>query len=349
MISTDGLNTFLESKFMNRVILFALGLMALANSSVRAADPPALPPFELGLLAGDHREVLMIRPSEFMSLELFADDEARETIKGSMTGLIELFSGTVDEKVMPKIEEIEQLVTNAEIGLDIDEEGTAGSSVGGVSSGVIRTKKAFDWNSMVQTTFKQATKSKVDAGTFWTLSFKMGNDDFKYNILIPDDRTICFGLEADMQKLLEQLAQKKSPAKIEPWLHGCSLAFVLNKPAMEAVKTPKKVKQKDIKALVAILKPTKSLTAGLLLGKETKLRIVGELNPNTPLKAIERSINTFTSMVSKQEETPKEVSELLKNVKTKVENQRYNLEFDIPSSFWKLEINHKAHPVTCGQ
>ena len=275
------------------LIAATLGLSALRspaqktdeNYSVKLSEKgsskePA--PFDLSYIPADALGVYGYRPNVLALPEMKAT-----TAKINNLIAMQLKALQLPEKGLPLIEEVEQVVGTVKFLTDPTQKEHAGFVL---TLNMLRTVKPFDWHKAMKEYAPTATEMKYKDRVYYMGASKLfgGNEHFCF--YIPNDRTIVFDGEANLQKLLEAAPVDRLAAM--PWaadwkrLERGTLAMIIDnhKGAWSKVNAMRTVKTRNMFDFPAIdeirwsaVDEIRWTAQGLTIGKDLEIQMIAQM------------------------------------------------------------------------
>jgi hypothetical protein len=249
-----------------------------AACAAPAADPrPA--PFDLTYLPRATGSVIAARPAELVKRGGAPDKAYTDTARRTLGALFAFFDGDLKAAATPALSEIDTLVTSATValGIETNADGTSMFNIVGLSSGVVRTTKPFDWTNCVKKWFPKAEAAKHAGRAYFRVPVGAGDMKSHLAFFVPDDRTLVFEISEDELKALLARLEKKLESPAPPgWdeVNRDLLALCHDTAAEGWLRAPAAPKRAVDRALVTIALQSTSLALGFTPGDETRLRVI---------------------------------------------------------------------------
>jgi hypothetical protein len=256
-------------------------VLGLAGSVDLSSSPPAgsVRPFDLTYLPRHTPTVIAVRPGELLKQLGDREKDAAEMVRRLLAAGFAFLDGDLKAAPLPAPADIEQVVVAARfrVALESQPDGRGTMGVDGLSAGLVRTVRPFDWKGAVTKWFPKAETVKHAGREYVRVPLGVGKEKSYLALFAADSRTLAFDLdEGEMKDLLGRLAKKIETPLPAGW-DGVSREMVAvwqDATAEGWLASPKEPKRTADRAMVAALRGMNSLAVGLSAGKETTLRMV---------------------------------------------------------------------------
>jgi hypothetical protein len=273
---------------------------------VRRARRPA--PFDLTYLPRATGSVIAARPAELLKRGGAPDKAFSDTARRSLAALFALFDGDLKAAPVPALSDVDTIVTSAlfTLGIETNPDGTSAFNFVGMSSGVVRTAKPFDWTNCVKKWFPKAEAVKHAGRAYFRVPFGVGEAQGHLAFFVPDDRTLVFETSDDELKALLARLEKKLESAVPPgWQEvNRDLLAVCHDTAAEGwLRAPAVPKRPIDRALVTIARESSSLALGFSAGDETRLHFVAQTKDADAARAVSDALKLVFEDMSESEDT----------------------------------------------
>jgi len=269
-------------------------VIAVATGCAAPADPrPA--PFDLTYLPRATGSVIAARPAELLKRGGAPDKAFTDTARRSLAALFALFDGDLKAAPVPALSDVDTIVTSAlfTLGIETNPDGTSSFNFVGMSSGVVRTAKPFDWTNCVKKWFPKAEAAKHAGRAYFRVPFGVGEAKGHLAFFVPDDRTLVFETDADELKALLGRLEKKLESPAPPgWdeVNRDLLAVCHDTAAAGWLKAPPVPKRAIDRALVTVARESTSLALGFSAGDDTRLHFVAHTKTADAARSVSESL-----------------------------------------------------------
>jgi hypothetical protein len=302
--------------------MFALLLLGVAGAvdvpSLPAPMPPAgvYKPFDLTYMPGTARSVLAVRPNELIQ-HLGGQEKATATmIRRLLAAAFAFLDGDLKAAAPPELADIEQLIVEAKINLHVekDEDGRGNFSVGGVSAGLIRTAKPFDWSRCLKMWFPKAESVKHAGRKYLRVPIELGKEPQYLALFVADDRTLTFDTtESEIKSLLTRLEKEEKPTAPAGWesVNRELVALCFDTTAEGWLVAPEKPKREIDQSLVTVARKTTSLAVGFSVGDQTTLQVLAAVRDSEDVKPVQKAIKALVGNLAGDDDTDPAVAKFL--------------------------------------
>jgi hypothetical protein len=269
-------------------------LLAVATACAAPADPrPA--PFDLTYLPRATGSVIAARPAELVKRGGVPDKAFTDTARRTLAALFAYFDGDLKAAPTPALSEIDTLVTSASftLGIETNPDGTSAFNFVGMSSGVVRTAKPFDWSNCVKKWFPKAEAAKHAGRAYFRVPVGTGDAQSHLAFFVPDDRTLVFETSEDELKGLLARLEKKLESPAPPGWDEVNrdLFAICHDTAAEGwLKTPDEPKRPIDRALVTVARKSTGLALGFTPGDATRLHVVARSKDADDARAVSAAL-----------------------------------------------------------
>jgi hypothetical protein len=265
--------------------LLALLLCVPAGGPPTAPAPRAKPaggafkPFDLTYMPRTGNSVVAVRPGEllrhFGEQDKFITDYARRMLAAGFA----FIDGDLKAAAPPAVADVEQLIVSARVtlGVETEKDGRSNFGVNGVSSGLIRTARSYDWAGSVKKWFPKAETVEHANREYLRVPIGLGKDTSHLALFVADDRTLAFDTDEDeIRGLLGRLDERLAPAAPPGWDEVCRdlVALAHDTTAAGWLTAPDEPKRETDQALVTVARKTTGVAVGFSAGECTSLRVV---------------------------------------------------------------------------
>jgi hypothetical protein len=284
------------ARFLGSLVLFACVFLT-SSTTAKAAEPaPApralYPRFDLTYLPTlGSQGVIGVRPAEIA--KYVTKEEARHATHLVVGLFFDLLGKRdLDATAFPTFDNLEQCVLCLQMQINVPKGDDRGAFfVGGVTPGMMRTVRPFDWDAMLRKWFPKIAATKYAGRSYLKipLQFPVGlplppKDTEGLVAFIPDDRTIVLAPETEIRDLLDRLKANKAALKPPAgWseVDRDLIAFALdnrNEPLISGKFPADYVGGKEAEALAGAVQ---TLAVGLTVGDRTRVRFVATASDDT--------------------------------------------------------------------
>jgi hypothetical protein len=267
--------------------MFALLLLLLgvgvpdAPAVPKAAKPAAVEraPFDLTFMPRTTNSVLAVRPGELLMHFGEQDKAVSDTVRRALAAAFAYIDGDLKAASPPAIADIEQLIVSAKVtlGVETEKDGRSNFGVNGISAGLVRTAKPFDWAKCLKKWFPKAETVKHAGREYVRVPVTFGKDTSYLALFVADDRTLAFDTEEDEVKgLLARLEKKLKPVAPAGWdeVSRELVALCHDTTAAGWLTAPEAPKRDTDRAMVTIGRKATGIAAGFSAGERTSLKVV---------------------------------------------------------------------------
>jgi hypothetical protein len=257
-----------------------------AKAGEPAPAPRALyPRFDLTYLPTlGSQGVIGVRPAEIA--QYVTKEEAKRATHLVVGLLFDLLGKQdLDAAEFPTFDNLEQCVLCLQMQITVPKGDDPGAFfVGGVTPGMMRTVRPFDWDGMLRTWFPKIATINYAGRSYVKIPIKFPaglpmppKDTDGLVAFIPDDRTIVMAPETEIRNLLDRLKAKKPALKAPAgWseVDRDLIAFALDNKKEPLVSGKFPADYSGGKEVEAIAGAVRTLAVGLTVGDRTRLRFV---------------------------------------------------------------------------
>jgi hypothetical protein len=262
------------------LVLGLAGAVDLSGQAPAAKSAPGVVrPFDLTYLPRRTPTVIAVRPGELLKQLGDEQKDVAETVRRFLAAGFAFLDGDLKAASPPALADIEQLVVAARfrVATDSQPDGRGAMGVDGLSAGVVRTAKPFDWKGAVKKWFPKAETVKHAGREYVRVPLGVGKDKSHLALFVADSRTLVFDLdEGEVRDMLGRV-EKKIETPLPAGWDGVSREMVAvwqDATAEGWLVSPREPKRAADRAMVAAFRGTTSLAVGFSAGKETTLRLV---------------------------------------------------------------------------
>jgi hypothetical protein len=301
-----------------------IALLSLLLGAACAADVPpaadrpaagAFAPFDLTYMPRATHSVIAVRPGELLKhlgeQDKFAADMARRFLAAAFAFL----DGDLKAAAPPAVADIDQLILSAQItlGIETEKEGRSNFGVNGVSSGLVRTAKPFDWAGRLKKWFPKAETAKHAGREYVRVPFGTGERTTYLALFVADDRTLAFDSdEAEMKWLLDRLDKKQKPVAPAGWdeVSRDLVALCHDTAADGWLRAPEKPKRECDQALVTLGRKATGVALGFSSGDRTDLRVVATARDEDAAREVRTALKAIVAQLSDEDEVGRAAAKL---------------------------------------
>jgi hypothetical protein len=263
------------------LLSLVLGLAGAADLSGLApkSTSGATRPFDLTYLPRRTPTVIAVRPGELVKQLGDRQKEAAEMVRRLLAAGFAFLDGDLKAAPLPALSDIEQVVVAARFRVAVasqpDGRGTMG--VDGLSAGLVRTARPFDWKAAVRKWFPKGETVEHAGREYVRVPLGVGKEKSHLALFAADARTLAFDLdEGEMKDLLARLDKKITSPAPAGWaaVSRETVAVWQDATAEGWLLSPKEPRRPADRAMVAAFRGTTSVAVGFSAGKETTLRVV---------------------------------------------------------------------------
>jgi len=268
-----------------------LELVVAVAAACAAPAAPRPAPFDLTYLPRATGSVIAARPAELLKRGGVPDKAFTDTARRTLAALFAFFDGDLKAAPTPALSDIETVVTSATLtlGIETNPDGTSSFNIVGLSSGVVRTAKPFDWTNCVKKWFPKAEAAKHAGRAYFRVPVGAGDAQSHLAFFVPDDRTLVFETSDDELKALLARLEKKLESPAPPgWdeVNRDLLAICHDTAAEGWLRAPAAPKRAVDRALVTVARESTALALGFTAGDETRLRVVAHTKDADAARAV---------------------------------------------------------------
>jgi hypothetical protein len=306
--------------------MFALlALLLGVGAEVPAPGPAAKPgaseiaPFDLMYLPRTSSSVIAVRPSELLKhigeQEKLATDLARRGLAAAFA----FIDGDLKAAPPPTLADIEQLIVSAQITLSMETEKDGRSSVGtnGVSSGLVRTLKPYDWAGALKKWFPNAETVTHAGRQYVRVPIELGKETLYLALFVADERTLALDLDEDEIKgLLARLQKNLKPAGPAGWNEVCRemVAVCHDTTADGWLIAPDAPKRQIDRTIAAVARKATGVALGFSVGECTSLRVVVTSRDEADALDTRMALKGLMTVLSNEEEVAAPVAKLFARI-----------------------------------
>lgn len=273
-----------------------LELALVVLGALPAAGRPE--PFDLTYLPRANGSIVAARPAELVRYGGTPGGVYADHARRTLAALFAFFDGDLRAAAPPALADIETLVTTATcaLGIETNPDGTSSFNFVGLSSGVVRTAKPFDWARCVTKWFPKAEPATHAGRSYYRVPVGAGEQKGHLAFFVPDDRTLVFDTDGDELKALLARLEKKLESPPPPGWDEVSRALVavcLDTRAEGWLKAPDEPKRAVDRALTTVAREGGTVVLGFWAGDETRLHVVATARDEAAAKAVSRALRMF--------------------------------------------------------
>ena len=301
--------------------LFSLLLGAAGAVDLPPPPPTAKPaagafkPFDLTYLPRATNSVLAVRPGELVKHLGNQDEAEADTVRRMLAAAFAFQDGDLKAATPPALADIEQVILSAQLTLSVEPEkgGQSNFGVVGISSGLVRTAKPFDWAGCVKKWFPKAEAAEHGGREYLRVAIGFGKEKSYLALFVADARTLAFDTGEDAIKgLLDRLDKKiKSPAPAG-WDDVCrELVAVCHDTTADGWLTAPEAPKRDIdRALVTVGRKATGVAVGFSAGDRTTLQVVATARDEGAAQEVRKALKVIVANLSDADEVGPAVAKL---------------------------------------
>ena len=304
---------------MSAIYLLLLG----ATSAIETPVPPpaatsavgAFKPFDLTYMPRTTHSVLAVRPGEFVKHLGEQDEAVTDTVRRMLAAGFAFLDGDLKAAAPPALTDIEQIVLSAQLNLSVETEkgGRSNFGMGGISSGLVRTTKPFDWAGRVKKWFPKAEAVEHAGHSYLRVAVKFGKDTSYLALFVADDRTLAFDSDEDEVKgLLDRLEKKTTTPVPVGWNDVCRelIAFCHDTTSKGWLTAPETPTREIDKAVVTVARKATGLAVGVSAGSRTTLQVIVTARDEEDAQAVRKALKVIVADLANADEVGAAVANL---------------------------------------
>lgn len=309
---------------MSAMLLVLFG--AFSATDLPAPIPMAMPaagtfkPFDLTYLPRTGPSVLAVRPCEFVKHLGNQDKTVTESARRLLAAAFAFLDGDLKATVPPALVDIDQVIVAARINMGIGTAADGRSTFGGndVSSGLVRTVKAYDWTESVKKWFPKAELIKHADREYFRVPIGFGDKASHLGLFVADNRTLVFDTDEDeLKELLNRLKKGKKPSVPTGWetVNRDLIAAFHNTTAEKWLSVSDTAKRDADLALATVARKSTSLAIGFSAGERTSLRMVVTTRDECDAQDVRSALKVVVRSLTDEESTMPAVAKLFSQMK----------------------------------
>jgi hypothetical protein len=275
----------------------------------RAVKPAAAgaKPFDLTYMPRTSNSVLAVRPSELIKHFGEQDKAVTDYVRRMLAAGFAFIDGDLKAATPPAIGDIEQIIVSAKITLAIEnqKDGRGSFGIEGVSSGLVRTAKPFDWAASIKKWFPKSETIKHTGREYVRVPIEVGNDTTHLAFFVADDRTLAFDTDEDEIKgLLARLEKNLKPAVPAGWDEVCrdQVALCHDTTADGWLTAPEAPKRDIDRAMVTVARKSTGVALGFSAGDRTTLKIVATARDECDAQDVRAALKSVVVDMASEDE-----------------------------------------------
>jgi hypothetical protein len=294
--------------------MFALLALLISTSAAEVPRPPAKPvaavkPFDLMYLPRTGSSVLAVRPCELIKNFGEQQDTVTDLARRLLAAGFAFIDGDLRAAPPPVLADSEQLIVSAKATLSIETQQNGLSQFGmlGLSSGLIRTGKPYDWASAIKKWFPKAEVVEHAGREYMRVPITIGKTTVHLALYAADDRTLAFDTDEDEIKgLLARLDKKLKPAAPAGWDEVCrdTVALCHDTTAEGWLTAPESPARAIDRALVTVARKSTGVALGLSAGDRTTVRVVVVTRDEDDALDVRMALKSLVTQLSNEELGP---------------------------------------------
>lgn len=283
--------------------------------AVPNTKPTAFAPFDLTYLPRATNSVVAVRPGELVKHFGEQDKAVSDTVRRALAAVFAYLDGDLKAAPPPALADIEQIVLSAQFTLNIESEkdGRSGFNATGLSSGMVRTAKPFDWAKALAKWFPNGETVKHAGRTYVRVPITAGKEKVYLAFFAADDRTLAFDTaEDEMKGLLARLEKKEKLPVPMGWteVNRDLIALCHDNTAAGWLTAPDTPKRETDRALVTIGRKATALAVGFSAGANTTLNVVAATRDECDALDVRSALKAVVTSLSDKDEIGAAVAKL---------------------------------------
>jgi hypothetical protein len=292
--------------FLPLVLWAAVGLGVETAPAPRASTPGELQPFDLTYLPRVTTSVLAVRPAELLKRTDGLNRPATTYIRRLLAAGFAFLDGDIKAAELPALSDVEQVVVSASMtmGIETAKDGKSTFGLGGMSSGLIRTVKPFNWASRIKKWFPKVEEVRYEGRTYLKIPIGIGDQPSCIALFAADDRTLAFDTDEDeIKDLLSRLKKKSPPAIPAGWdeVSRDLIAVTHDMTAQGWLTAPAKPKREIDRAVVAAVHDLKGLAVGISAGDTTTIRLIATARDEAAARHAQSALKRILAEMESEE------------------------------------------------
>ena len=290
-------------------------LLSVMLAAAAVVSQPA--PFDLTYLPRTGTSVFAVRPGALAKQLGDQDKTAADMVLRTLAAAFAFIDGDLKAAAPPALADVDQVIVAANLAMSIEQQqnGQGALNMTGVSSGLVRTAKPFDWTGRVKKWFPKAELVKHAGREYFRVPITFGKDTSYLGLFAADSRTLAFDTtEDEIKGLLSRLEKKLVPATPAGWdeVKHDMVALCHDATADGWLTAPEKPKREIDQALATAARKTTGLALGFTAGDRTTLRIVAATRNESDAKEVRTAIKAVLANLAADEDTDPLAAKLLK-------------------------------------
>lgn len=277
--------------------------VAPAPRAVKPAAPDGPKPFDLTYMPRTSNSVLAVRPNELLEHFGEQDKMIADYVRRMLAAGFAFIDGDLKAAPPPALGDIDQLIVSAKVklGIETEKDGRSNFGVEGISSGLVRTVKPFDWGKCVTKWFPKAETVKHAGREYVRVPFPVGKETAYVVFFVADDRTLAFDTDEDEIKgLLSRLEKKMKPALPAGWNEVCreQVALCHDTTADGWLNAPEAPKREIDRAMVTLGRKSTGIAVGVSADTRTTIKVVATARDEDDAQEVRAALKTVVSDLS---------------------------------------------------
>ncbi|MCI0703674.1 MAG: hypothetical protein L0241_21560 [Planctomycetia bacterium] len=304
-------------------MLAVFSLVIGAAGAIELPTPPpaakpvagAFKPFDLTYMPRATASVLAVRPNEL--LKQLGDQEkiAGDLVRRLLAAMFAFLDGDLKAANPPALADIEQVILSAQfnLGIETQADGRSTTGMGGISSGLVRTAKPFDWAACVKKWFPKVESVKHAGREYLRVPIEVGGKTSYVALFVADDRTFAFdSTEDEIRGLLTRLDKKVKPTVPVGWdeVSRDLIAFCHDTTTEGWLTAPEKPKREIDQALVTVARKSTGLAFGFSAGEKTSVRVIATARDEKAAQDVRAALKFMVADLTNEDEVPPAVAKL---------------------------------------
>lgn len=265
-------------------------------------------PFDLTYMPRTSDSVLAVRPGALAKQLGGEDKTAAEMVQRTLAAAFAFIDGDLKAAPPPALADVEQVILSAKLTLSVEQQqnGQSALNLNGISSGLVRTAKPFDWAKCVKKWFPKAEAVKHAGREYLRVPITFGKDTSYLGLFVADTHTLAFDTnEGEIKGLLTRLDKKLTPATPAGWDEvKCDTVALCQDTAADGwLAAPEKPKREIDQTLVTAARKSTGLAVGFTAGARTTLRVIAATRNEADAKEVRAAVKVMLANLAADEDT----------------------------------------------
>jgi hypothetical protein len=301
------------------IILWATIAPGIGNLPDRHSATNGLRPFDLTYMPRATHSVIAIRPAELLKQTDGLDKTATAYVRKLLAAGFAFLDGDIKAAELPVLANVDQVILSANltIGIEPEKDGKSNYGLGGISSGLVRTIKPFDWTGHIKKWFPKVEVVRHAGRDYLRIPIALGEKPSYIALLAADDRTLAFDSDEDeIKNLLSRLKKKSPPVRPAGWDEVARelIAISHDMTAEGWFTAPPKPQRGINRAVVEAVHNLKEVAIGISVGDASTIRVIATAGDEADARRAATAFKSLLEEMGSEEFGDPLISKFIENI-----------------------------------